>query len=266
MRSLVNFVVRVYRYRSLVVAMALRDVQTRYAGTLAGLVWTVVHPLLMILVYWFVFTKGLKVKPAGDKPFILIFLTGLVPWSMFAETISVSTNTIMGHSHLVKKTLFPTEILPVVCFLSSLMSHVVMLVILLVVMLVYGILPGVHSLQFVYFLGAMSVLCVGLGWAVSSLNVLCRDVGQGVTVVLSMWFWMTPVVWESSMLDKAHLWLVKLNPMFYVVEGYRCSFIGDQAFWLNWRQGIYFWVFATMVLFGGGALFRRLKGEFAEVV
>src|SRR5690554_3022239 len=167
MRSLVNFVVRVYRYRSLVVAMALRDVQTRYAGTLAGLVWTVVHPLLMILVYWFVFTKGLKVKPAGDMPFILIFLTGLVPWSMFAETISVSTNTIMGHSHLVKKTLFPTEILPVVCFLSSLMSHVVMLVILLVVMLVYGILPGVHSLQFVYFLGAMSVLCVGLGWAVS---------------------------------------------------------------------------------------------------
>jgi ABC-type polysaccharide/polyol phosphate export permease len=266
MRSGLNFAIRLYRHRSLVAAMALRDVQTRYAGTLAGLVWSLVHPLLIVLIYWFVFTKGLKVSTAGNMPFILVFLSGFAPWTAFAESIGASTTSIMSNPHLVKKTRFPTEILPVVCFLSSLMGHAVMLVMLLTAMVVNGQGLGLLNLQFIYFLGAMSLLCIGLGWLVSALNVFCRDVGQAVTVALSMWFWLTPIVWDAKMIEGRWAWLIRLNPMFHIVEGYRRSFLHHSPLWSDWREAAFFWVFVLLVLVVGGVLFRRLKGEFAEVL
>jgi len=114
--------------------MARMEIRKRYVGTLAGMAWSVAHPLMMILIYWVIFSLGFRVHPAGNTPFIVYFLCGLIPWTAFAETVSASSNAVTGNPYLVKKTVFPTEILPLAHWLASMVSHVIMLVILAIVM------------------------------------------------------------------------------------------------------------------------------------
>jgi len=244
--------------------MARKEMRTRYAGTLAGLVWSVVNPLMMIVIYWFVFSVGFKVRPSGNVPFVIVFLCGLIPWVTFSETLSASTTAITGSPHLVKKTVFPTEILPVVHLVASMVTHVIMLIILIVLLAAHRMPFSLYNLQFLYYLFAMSVFCLGLGWAVSALNVFCRDVAHMVTVVINMWFWLTPIVWPLGMLPDKYQHLVRLNPMLYVVNGYRASFIRHAGLWENWRLGAYFWVVALASFAAGGWVFRRSKAEFPE--
>ncbi len=269
MRSLLLFLQRLCTHRGIIWSMARREIQLRYAGTIAGLIWSVIHPLMLILTYWLVFSKGLKIRPAADVPFIAFFLSGLIPWTAFAETTSASTNAITSSPHLVKRILFPTEILPVVHFTASLVNHAVMLVVLVVVLIFYGMWPSLYALQFLYFAAGLSVFCVGLGWIVSALNVFYRDVGQIILVVLNMWFWLTPIVWPPENMQSFNptvAFCLKLNPMYYVVQGYRASFIYRTGLWEHWRLGAYFWAVSLAVFALGGVLFRKLKPDFPDVL
>ncbi len=271
MASLARFLIKVMGNRRTIWAMARMEIRKRYVGTFAGLVWSVAHPLMMILIYWVIFSLGLRVRPAGNTPFIVYFLCGLIPWTAFAETVSASSNAVTGNPHLVKKTVFPTEILPIAHLVASLVSHVIMLVILAVVIVGGGLRFSFWNLQFIYFMFGMAVFSVGLGWIVAALNVFYRDVGQLLSIVLNMWFWLTPVVWLEDMtlqLPQRLRFLPKLNPMFYVVHGYRVSFIPDMyaPFWRNWKAGIYFWAVSLGLFAAGGLLFRRLKPDFPEVL
>ena len=266
MYSLLRFLKRLFHQRALIRAMALREMQTRYAGTLAGLVWSVVHPLMMMLTYWFVFSVGFKAKPTGNVPFIIVFLCGLIPWMAFSEAVMASANAITGNALLVTKTVFPTEILPVVNLAASMASQVIMLVILVILLAVYGIGFSLYNFQFLYYLVALSVFCVGLGWIVSALNVFYRDVSQILSVVLNMWFWMTPIVWQAATVSERFRFFIKLNPMYYIVEGYRISFIEHSGFWQHWKQGGYFWAVSLTTFAVGGLLFRKLKPDFPEVL
>ena len=119
--------------------MARMEIRKRYVGTFAGMVWSVAHPLMMILIYWVIFSLGLRIRPAGNTPFIVYFLCGLIPWTAFAETVAASCNAVTSNPHLVKKTVFPTEILPIAHLVASLVSHVIMLVILVIVILASGL-------------------------------------------------------------------------------------------------------------------------------
>jgi len=266
MNMLINFIKGIFFYRSIIMTMAIREIQTRYAGTLAGFVWSIVNPLMMILVFWFVFSVGFKVKPMGNVPFIVVFLCGLIPWTMFNETLLANTNSVTGNVHLVKKMVFPTEILPMVNLVASLISHGIMLAILIVVLLFSKIPFSIYNLQFLYYLVALSVFILGLGWFFSAINVFYRDVGQIMAVVLNMWFWITPIVWLIEIIPPDYQYIIKLNPIYYIVEGYRSSFIYHVPFWHNFQLGVYFWGITLVSFIVGGVVFRKLKPEFADVL
>jgi len=221
---------------------------------------------MMILVYWFVFSVGFKVKPAGNVPFIVVFLCGLIPWLTFSEALATSANALNANAHLVTKTVFPTEILPLVYLLASLITHTIMLIILLVVLLFTKIALSIYSLQFLYYLFGMSVFALGLGWMLSAANVFWKDVGQGLAVILNVWFWFTPIVWDINILPAKYHIIVKLNPFFYVVDGYKASFIYQSPIWHNPRMAGYFWIICIFVFAMGAFVFRRLKPEFSEVL
>lgn len=267
LKSLLRFLRRLRDHRSIVWTMARWDIQARYAGTLAGLIWSVVHPLMLILIYWFVFSVGFKVGKGDEVPFIIVFLCGLIPWTTFAETLSACTTAITGSPHLVKKIVFPTEILPVVHLTASMISQAIMLAILLVLMAVHGLPFSLYNFQFIYFLFSLSMFCIGLGWLVSALNVFFRDVGHILAVLLNMWFWLTPIVWKPEMLGRYRPFL-KFNPMYYIVQGYRSSFLPTHyaGFWHDWRFGAYFWVVTLAMLAFGGLVFKKLKPDFPEVL
>jgi len=256
---------QLWKYRSLILAMAVREAQGRYIGTFGGMLWMIVHPLATITIYWLVFSVGLKVQPSSGLPFVIFLVCGIVPWLTFNETVMASTNAVTGAPHLVKKVAFPTSVLPVVHLLVSMVSHSIMLAILLVMLAVNGIPFSWAFLQALYYLGALYVLCLGIGWLVASINVFSRDVANGLSVILSFWFWLTPIVWPTSMLGKHAGWLM-LNPLYYIIDGYRDAFLGGASFWDKGVEHLVYWTICLVILIAGGRTFRKLQPDFAEVL
>jgi lipopolysaccharide transport system permease protein/teichoic acid transport system permease protein len=246
--------------------MAKREVATQYVGSLLGFVWTFISPMVMIFVFWVVFSIGFRIKPTNDVPFVVWLTAGMAAWFVFADIVNGCAGVIVSNSHLIKKTLFHSQILPVIKIASYLITHSVFLLVLLG-LIVFQKLPfSLYYFQFLYYLLCMCVLSLGLGWALSALNVFIRDVGQIVAVVLQMGFWATPIFWDINMMPPNIQIILKLNPMFYVVQGYRDSFIYFCPFWSYPYLTLYFWT-VTIILFVVGALiFQKLKPQFADVL
>lgn len=255
----------VYRHHAMIFALALRDLQSRYAGTLAGILWTVVHPIAIISIFYVVFAIGFKAQGSGGTPFVLWFVAGFVPWLFFNETLTAITDSVTRNAHLVKKTVFPSEILAPVHVTAALIPHGMFILILAALLASYRILPHIQQMLFIYYLGCTVVLVLGLGWLLSALQVFYRDISHGLTIALNFWFWATPIVWTPSNMPDAYRWVLSYNPLFYIVEGYRTALLFDSS-WPTLWQTVYFWA-VTLFTFGLGAYtFARLKPEFAEVM
>jgi ABC-type polysaccharide/polyol phosphate export permease len=262
----VNLIKKFRTYGSTIKTMAINEIRSRYIDTIGGLLWAIAHPLLVILVYWFVFSVGFKVTPPGGVPFILVFLSGFIPWIFFNETLLSNASVIQANSHLATKTVFPTEILPVVRLLVSLVTHFIMLFFLLIIIFISDVSFSIYNLQFIYYLFALTVFILGLSWLFSSVNLFFRDTTHILQALLPLWFWVTPIVWFREMIPQEYQWLIDLNPLAYIVEGYKKSFIYHSPFWENIPSAIYFWGIGLAVFVAGGLVFRKLKPEFAEVL
>jgi lipopolysaccharide transport system permease protein/teichoic acid transport system permease protein len=261
-----NFLRGLYRHRTLVATMAVQEIRNRYVGTMAGVVWSVVNPLAMIVVYTFVFSKMLRAQPVGDVPYLVYFMAGLVPWLTFSETLLTGTNSISNYAYLAKKMVFPTEIVPVVVLVANLITHGILLGILAIIIAANRVSFSPWNLQVVYYLLALSVFTIGLSWLLSSLSVFLRDTGMIVGVALNIWMWVTPVIWLTDWLPPGYAPWIVLNPMYYIVDGYRRTFVYAQPFWENYGLGLYFWGVSLFFLFVGASVFRKLKPDFAEAL
>ncbi|NQU65639.1 MAG: ABC transporter permease [SAR324 cluster bacterium] len=262
-----KFISYLITYHGLIGAMALHEIKSRYIGSLGGVFWLVIHPLVMVSIYWLVFSFGFKVHPQGEVPFILFFLCGLTPWLTFQETLSNAAESIVRAPHLVKQVSFPLGALPMVSLLVGLVSQVVMILILLSGMLFYDMPWAWSFLNVFYYLFALMFFVLGLGWIVSSVNVFFRDVSQILTVGLGLWFWLTPVVWPPELFPADLLcWLKIFNPMYYVVEGYRESFLYGVPFWESSNNHFAFWIISGPLFFFGAVLFKRMRADFVEVI
>ncbi len=266
MRPFYNLIKRIIHNRYMIRVMAMREIKSRYVGSIIGIFWSVIHPIMMVFIYWFVFSLGFKVRPTNNIPFVVWFFCAFVPWSTFNEMLGTTTSSVLNNSTLIKRTLFPSEILPFISLVSSGISHLIMLLILLVMLVFNGIPFSVYNLQFIYYWFIMMFMMLGLGWLFSGINVFLRDTSQLVGVLLQVWFWATPIFWTLGMLpEKLHFFL-KLNPMFYIVEGYRASFLYHRPFWENMELGMYYWAVCLLIFIIGGIAFRKLKPDFADVL
>lgn len=254
------------RHRSMILAMARRDFQSRFAGTLGGVLWTVAHPLAIITIFYFVFAVGLRVQGPEGTPFILWFVCGLVPWFFFNETLLAMTNSVTRHAHLVKKTIFPSEVLPLVHLSAGLVPHMIFMVIVVGLLGYLGIPFRVERLSVVYFLLCVGVLLLGLGWMLSALQVFYRDISHALSIILNLLFWVTPIVWSPDHLPAQYRHLLLYNPVYYVVEGYRGLLVFDTVVWPSLWYTAYFWMVAGMMFGVGAFVFSRLKPEFPDVM
>jgi lipopolysaccharide transport system permease protein/teichoic acid transport system permease protein len=265
-KGFLNFLKLIYLQRQLIFSMARREVASRYVGSLLGFVWTFIHPMVMIFVFWFVFSVGFKSQPVNNVPFVVWLTAGMAPWFVFADIINGSASVVVENGNLIKKTIFPVQILPVIKLVSCSITHSVFLLVLLGLIVFQSMPFTVYFLQFVYYFLAMMVLALGIGWAVSALNVFMRDVGQMVAVVLQVGFWATPIFWDINIMPPGAQFILKLNPMFYIIQGYRESFISFTPFWHHPSQTLYYWIFTAVVFVVGAFIFKRLKPQFADVL
>jgi lipopolysaccharide transport system permease protein/teichoic acid transport system permease protein len=252
--------------RFLILAMAKRQIASQYVGSLLGFIWTFIHPMVLIFIFWFVFSVGFKVKPMNDVPFVVWLTAGMAPWYLFAQIVTTSAGSIVAHTNLVKKTVFHSEILPVVNIASGVVNHLVFLILIVVLLIFQHMSFSFYALHFLYYLFCLCILTLGIGWIVSALNVFFRDVGQMIGVLIQVGFWATPIFWDIQIMPPKVQMILKLNPMFYIVQGYRNSFIYQKGFWQAPYLTFYFWIVTLLILVVGVLVFQRLKPQFADVL
>lgn len=255
--------------RRLIWPLAKNDFRKKFAGSYLGVVWALVQPVVTVLVYWFVFQVGLRqTAEVGGVPFILWMLAGLVPWFFFNDALQGGTKSLIEYSYLVKKVVFRIEILPIVKAVSALYVHIFFVALTWLLYVVYGKFPGLFTFQAVYYTFCMFLMVLSLSYATSAITVLFRDMEQLVAIVLQIGVWATPIMWDLSSINLPK-WLVilfKMNPMYYIVYGYRDTFVFHRGFWEHPLLTVYFWAFTALAYLWGVKTFRRSRGHFADVL
>ncbi len=251
---------------SQVLSLAASDFKSRFSGSYLGIFWGVIQPLSTIILFWFVFQVGFRSNPVDDVPFILWLSAGMIPWNFFYDAWYGGTSAFTSYSYIVKKVVFRIEVLPLVKILSSFILNVVFNVILLVIFGIYGRFAGVHILDMAYFSLCFAVLALALSYITATLNVFIKDIGQFIGIILQVLMWMTPMMWPYTMVAEQDAWLYKLNPLHYVINGYRESLIQGKWFFYHWVQMLWFWGVTLVLLVVGRSLMHRMKGHFADVL
>lgn len=261
------FVGNLIERRSLLLQLVKRDFQQRYVGSTAGWLWGVIHPVVLLLSYTFVFSVCLKQKPEADllhRNYPLYLVAGLLPWLLFSETVTRSSSSLIEQAQLITKTVFPAEIVPLAIFLSSLVSHMIAVVLVILGAAVILQNTGPALLMLPVMIVLLGLFAVGVGWIASSLQVYLRDTAQVLSVALTFWFWLTPIFINEKQIPAGYRFLIAANPLAYIVRAYRDVLLGAQMPSFG-DMGIAA-VFCIATFFAGGMFFRYMKRGFADVL
>ncbi len=253
--------------RALVAQLVRRDFQQRYVGSAAGWLWGLVHPLVLLASWVYVFQVVLKAQLPADAVthnYTMYLFCGFLPWLLFQETVTRSAGALVEQANLITKTVFPSEVIPVSIFLSSLIHHLLGLALAVIAgaLILKTVSPMILLLPiYMVFVG---LLGVGVGWIASSLHVYLRDTGQVLSVVMTMWFWFTPImINERQIPTRIRRW-VDWNPMSWVVRAYRDRLLSTR--WPSGEELAVLAAFSVVFFVTGGLFFRHLKRGFADVL
>jgi len=261
-----------FENRRLIWKLAKNDFKTRYAGSYLGMVWAFVQPVVTILVYWFVFEKGFNAKAEVfsnglSAPYVLWLTAGIVPWFFFSEALTNGTTSLLEYSYLVKKVVFKISILPIIKITAATFIHAFFVMFMLLLFMAHGFFPDLYTLQLIYYSACLYIFILGLSYATCSIVIFFRDLTQIIGIIMQVGMWATPILWRLDIIKPEQYQLIfKMNPVFYIVNGYRSALIEKQWFWEDFYSTVFFWV-TTAVVFGIGALiFKKLKVHFADVL
>lgn len=266
MRSAKFFLKDLLSNHRLIYKLAIKDLRDKYLGSYLGIMWALIQPAVTILIFWFLFQIGFRAVPIDNYPYILWLMSGMLPWFFFSDALMNGTNSITGNVYLVKNVLFKVSLLPLIKLISPLIIHISLMLILVGMFWLYGYEPNIYNLQLFYYLFAMMLLLLGLSWITSALVIFLKDIGQILSMLLQFGFWITPIFWSLGMIPDKYSMIMKLNPMYYIVEGYRYSLIFRSWFWQYPSTTIYFWSVTIVLLMLGVFVFKRLKPHFADVL
>lgn len=255
------------RHGSLIGNFVKRDLQARYKGSAIGLFWSVIHPLIMLALYTFVFSTILKLRVGaeeGTRNFAVYLFCGMLPWNAFAEALSRSSGVVLEHANLIKRTVFPAEVLPVYLVLSGIINELIGLAILFAALL----LTGHHLSPLVLALPAVMLLqitfTVGLAWIVAGTTVFIRDLGQILGVALTLWIFLTPIFYPPSLMPEQWRFLLNLNPIYGLVEAYRSLILLGRP--PAWPSLSVLGACALTAFLIGHRVFVRMQPAFADVI
>lgn len=267
LETLFRVPLEIYRDKSIFMELVKNDFQARFAGSYLGRFWAYVQPVITILLYWFVFQVGLRSGDVSNHPFILFLMSGLIPWFYFSEALNGATNSLVEYNYLVKKVVFNVGFLPVLKVVSAVFVHLFFMAIGIILSLIYGYGFDLYLLQIVYYMLGMAFLVLGISYITASCTVFFRDMVQIINICLTIGIWLTPIMWsaELTMSPVVHK-LFKLNPMYYVVDGYRDALLDKVWFWEKPVWSIGFWCFAILLYLCGVKMFNRLKVHFSDVL
>ena len=268
MKFIVNILKEVWKRKKLIFDLAKDDFKLRFAGSRLGAVWGFVQPMITILLYWFVFQVGFRSGSVDNgMPYILWLIVGIVPWFFFNEAWTGASNCLYEYSFLVKKVVFNIEILPFVKILSALFVHVFFVDLIFIIFASYGYFLSIYNLQLLYYLICETVLIYALTLITSSLVVFIKDVIQVIGILNQIFFWTIPIVWSPDNIHNQFLLtILKANPIYYFVEGYRDALVSHVWFWEKPIYTTYFWGIVFILLAIGVWIYKKLNKHFADLL
>ena len=259
-----------YQNRKLIWKLAKNDFKQRYAGSYMGKVWAMAQPVVTVVMYWLVFEKIFGNKSelvAGnlEVPYVLYLTAGLVPWFFFSEGLNNGTMALLEYNYLVKKVVFKISILPIIKVIGAVFIHLFFLGVLVLLSIAYGYYPTIYTLQLLYYSFCTFMLVLAISYTTCAVVVFFRDLQQIISIALQIGMWATPIMWN---IDKAgaYRFLFELNPVAYIVNGYRSAIFDKQWFFEQAYSTLYFWGITALLLLIGATLFKRLKVHFADVL
>jgi lipopolysaccharide transport system permease protein len=254
-----------WSYRELLYFLTLRDLKVRYKQTALGVLWVILQPLLTMLVFTILFGRlaGFDQR-TGGIPYPIFTFSGLLLWTFFATAITNSGNSLVGSAHLITKIYFPRMLIPAAVVMAGLVDFSISFAILAVMMLYYGVALTWGLLLLPALVILVTLLALGVGMLLSALNVKYRDIRQALPFMVQIWMFLSPVIYPATMVQGKWRWVLALNPMTGIIEGFRAALFGRTQ--VEWNvlavSGA-----VTVILFSYSLFaFRRMEKSFADVV
>lgn len=259
------FLLDIWESRSLIFRLAGTDFKAKYAGSYFGIIWAFVQPVITVLIYMIIFGAGLKMTPTETEyPFLLYLIAGIVPWFFFVDAWQNASNCLVEYSYLVKKMVFKISILPVVKVFSSLFVHLFLVTVAFLIFAGSGRLPGITMLQLLYYMFCEICLILALSYLTASITPFFKDMMQLLNICTQLLMWLTPIMWDDGFWPEWMMRIFRLNPMYYIVNGYRDCYMHGDWVWQDMGMTLYFWGFVLIAGFISIKIFREMKDFFAD--
>ncbi|MDR0963715.1 MAG: ABC transporter permease [Clostridium sp.] len=263
--------VELFANRRLMWKLAKNDFKKRYAGSYLGAFWALMQPVVTVVMYHVAFgflgiSSGPTTASGRFVPQVLFLTAGLVPWFYFSEALNSGTHALLEYSYLVKKVVFKISILPIIKIIGATFIHLFFVLVLLVVAVSYGFYPTIFIIQLPYYSLCLFVFILALSYTTCAVIVFFRDLGQIINILLQIGVWATPILWSIHNVHGTIKTILMLNPLVYVVNGYRSAIYEHTWFFQDMNATMYFWIVTLLCFIFGALIFKRLKVHFADVL
>lgn len=253
----------------LVRRLSLYEIKSKNKNNYLGMAWEIINPSIQILIYWFVFGTIRKREPVEiasmEVPFILWLLSAFILWIFFYQSTIDGSRSIYSRLRMLSKMNFPMSVIPNFVIFSKLYIHLFMLVIAIVIFQLSGYFISVYYLQLIYFMFATICMLFAISLITSTLSTIIRDVHMLLNATLRMFLYVSGILWPLSMLGGRLETLMKLNPLYYLIEGYRAAFFGTEWYFItHWHYTLYFWIIVIVLFLFGSALHYKFRRHFID--
>lgn len=263
-----------WQSRHLIWKLSKNDFKKRYSGSYLGVIWAMAQPVVTVVMYFLVFdlifgSEGPLLTDGSRAPYVLSLTAGLVPWFFFTEALNHGTMALLEYNYLVKKVVFKISVLPIIKVIGATFIHVFFVGVLLILACLYGYYPTVYTLQLVYYSACLFIFVLAICYTTCAVVIFFRDLAQIINIALQIGIWATPILWNLGDMQTKFgngVLLFKINPLVYIVEGYRSAIFEKQWFFEDFFSTMYFWIITALLFALGALVFKRLKVHFADVL
>lgn len=252
-----------WRYRELFYFLTWRDIKVRYKQTALGAAWAIIQPLFAMLIFTFFFGKLAGIARQTSVPYPVFAYAGLLPWTFFSNAVTNSGNSLVTSAHLVTKVYFPRMIIPTAVVAAGLVDFAIAFPLLVALMIYYGIALTANVLVLPLLVLLTTLLAVGVGMYLSAINVKYRDVRFALPFLIQLWMFVSPIIYPTTFVPERFRWLLKLNPLTGIIEGYRGALLGQPLDWA--ALGVSAAITLALLVYASYT-FRRMEKSFADIV
>ena len=224
-----NYWTDLWRYRELFIILAWRDLSVRYKQTIIGILWAIIRPLLTMVVFTVIFGRVAKLPSDGNAPYALMVFAAMLPWSLFSNALSESSNSLIGNANLISKVYFPRMIIPAATLITAFVDFLISFVILIVMMIYYQFMPGWQIVLIPFFIILALLASLGPGLWITALNVKYRDFRYVIPFIVQFGLYVSPVGFSSNVVPEKWRLLYSLNPIVGVIDGFRWCILGGNS-------------------------------------